>query len=164
MALVRKIYPEDLLEYLRGQIEEVFKDSLGLAIVDTGTELGFLEDAPASLLPAVMIDLEEDETMMASPLGHVDVEYFFVVHYVRAMADDDRPKSGLFAPLKALREFFLRDNYEQPLFSVSGHKIKTAFPGRCVYGQPEELRKAKIRIEQASFQLLVTARSEPVQL
>lgn len=164
MAWVRRLYPEELLEFIRSEIETNLGTDLGLVLVDTGDELSFVEQAPNDLVPAVMVDILEDEPSIGQPLGYVDVEYLFMISYIRHLADDERPKSGLLGPTKALREFFLVDDYKLPLFNEPGHCIESAFPGRAVYGEPEFLREHSMHIEQSSFPLIVKARSNPIQI
>lgn len=164
MAIVRRLYPEELMEHIRSEIQTNLEVPLGLATVDTGDELSFIEQAPNDLVPAVMIDILEDEPTIGQPLGHVDVEYVFMVSYIRHLADDDRPKSGLLGPTRELREFFMVDAYTLPTFNAPGHKIISAFPGRAVYGEPQFLREHRMHIEQSSFPLIVKARSNPITI
>lgn len=168
MTVVRKLYPEEIQEHVRSQIWATQKTALGLLVCESGMLLDFPEQAPISILPAVMVDLVEDGIDLEKvPVGTVEVEYLLEIHYVRALADSDKPKKNLYAPAKALREFFLRDKSDLPLLELPGHQILSALPGKCVYGEPyepEELGLQGHLLEQAAFRLLVRARSSPVPL
>ncbi len=164
--LVRKLYPSELQQHLRSEINSELGDELALKLVELGDDISFPSHDPKADLPAVYIQLVDWDPKPGPPLGACEVDYLFSIAYFRALEPGESPQENLTDPTRTLSEFFLRDACDLPLFSAAGCEVLSAFPSKAEFGElgKFEFGKVSVTIEGSAFGLLVRTRSVPIPI